>query len=457
MKEMYAFALIGMLLTISGAAGCSSSKTESDDIINLTIWHVYGGQTDSPLNNLIDEFNRTVGKEEGIQVEVTMVSNTNTIQKDVLAAANGDPGAAELPDIFTSYPKTVLAMPDDSVLVDYRDYLTEEELSAFIPAFLEDGQINGRQVILPVARSTEIMFVNKTIFDRFAAETGASLESLRTWEGLFRTACQYAEWTDAQTPDVENDPKSFFVHDYHFNYFQVGVESLGSPFFDGDGIDFGHTFRKVWEPYAEAALCGGVWLGSGYATDPLRTGDTVVSVASSASVLYYSDIVTYPDNTSENIEMIALPCPVFEDGENLVMQRGAGMCVVKSTPEREQAALTFLKWLTEPECNARFVTQVGYMPVTQESFDNYLSEAVKSLTDPKYISLYDAYQKTYEKYHFYNAPQLETYLSLESRFEEDVRLCLQNLREEYLTREAGSTLESLTEKGVMEFRDFFSR
>lgn len=33
--------------------------------------------------------------------------------------------------------------------------------------------------------------------------------------------------------DVEGDGKSMFVHDYHFNYFQVGVESLGTDFLMG--------------------------------------------------------------------------------------------------------------------------------------------------------------------------------------------------------------------------------
>ena len=43
-------------------------------------------------------------------------------------------------------------------------------------------------------------------------------------------------------------------------------------------------------------------------------------MASSASVLYYSDTVTYPDNTSEQVEIASMPYPVFEGGEKLVMQ-----------------------------------------------------------------------------------------------------------------------------------------
>ena len=106
--------------------GCGQKKTK--DPITVTLWHVYGGQTESPLNDLIDQFNETIGKEENIWVQVGSVTNTNTIHENVLASAFGDPGASELPDMFVSYPKTVLAMPDDTVLVDYCDYFTKEEL-----------------------------------------------------------------------------------------------------------------------------------------------------------------------------------------------------------------------------------------------------------------------------------------------------------------------------------------
>lgn len=66
--------------------------------------------------------------------------------------------------MFVAYPKTVLAMPDDGVLVDYRDYFSEEELSAFVPTFIEEGMVNNRLTVFPVAKSTEVMYINKTLF-----------------------------------------------------------------------------------------------------------------------------------------------------------------------------------------------------------------------------------------------------------------------------------------------------
>lgn len=448
--------IIFLIAVLLFCTGCSNTVTKEEVPTTITVWHVYGGQTDSPLNDLIDQFNQTVGKQKQINVQVTSVSNTNTIHELVLAAANEEPGAPELPDLFISYPKTVLALPDDSILVDYKDYFSEEELSDFIPAFIEEGTIDDHLVIFPVAKSTEIMFINQTIFDRFSQETGISMEDLDTWEGLYKAAETYAEWSDAQTPDIPGDAKAMFVHDYYFNYFQVGVESLDEDFFQGDKLAFGPVFQTVWEPLAQAAFKGGVWLKGGYATESIRTGESIVSVASSASILYYSDVVTYSDNTSEDITIVSRPCPVFENGEKLVMQRGAGFCTVRSTPEREQAAVTFLKWLTEPEHNVEFVTRTGYMPVTRSAFENELPKAIEELESAKYVSLYQAYLDTQRNYEFYVPPQLQSYLSLETTLEDNVRAQFALGRQDYLNGGEAKLAQISTER-LKTFQEIMER
>ena len=57
---------------------CTLNRKE---IITVTMWHVYGGQTGPHLNDMIDIFNQTVGKEEGGYAEARMVSDTNSIRK----------------------------------------------------------------------------------------------------------------------------------------------------------------------------------------------------------------------------------------------------------------------------------------------------------------------------------------------------------------------------------------
>ena len=250
-----------MVAAILVLGGCQGGKAKEP--VTITVWHVYGGQTDSPLNTLIDDFNESVGKEEGIRLQVSGVSNTNNIHDAVLRAANKEPGAVELPDLFIAYPKTVLAMPDKNILVDYHDYFTQEELQEYVPDFINEGEIEDRLVVFPTAKSTEIMFVDKTLFDRFSEATGAKLEDLQTWQSLFKLAEQYNKWSGGKT---------FFVHDYWFNYFQVGVASMGRNFFDGEDIDYGEGFQRAYDTLADAAVKGALWMQDGYATEPLRTG-----------------------------------------------------------------------------------------------------------------------------------------------------------------------------------------
>ena len=100
--------------------------------------------------------------------------------------------------------------------------------------------------------------------------------------------------------------------------------------------------------------------------------------------------------------------------------------------EREAAAATFLKWLTEPENNVRFVTSVGYMPVTEAAFE-LLPDALAQLTNPKYRSLYEAFVQTQADYEFYTPPQFADYLTLEQTFEAAARSEMAAAREAGLT------------------------
>lgn len=417
-KKLISFGVV-LCLILASFTGCGASK--STQTTTITIWHVYGEQSDSPLNDMITEFNNTVGIQKGIAVKAMKVSDTNTIHEAVLKSDEGGPGTEQLPDIFVAYPKTVMAMKNNNELVDFKDYLTEEEIGAFSEDFINEGMIDGRLLILPVAKSTELLFLNKTLFDRFAEKSGASLDDLSTWDGLLNTAREYTKQTG----------KSFLAHDYFFNYFQLGMASRGNSIFTDNGLNLDKEFDEVWNPMAEAAVEGSIWLGSGYASEALRTGDAIASIASSAGILYYSDTVTYEDNTTEDMELIALPCPTYSSGEKLAMNRGAGLCLMKSDEKREEAAMTFLKWITAPENNVKFVTQAGYMPVTDDAFENYLPDAIGSLQSPRYKSLYNAFIEMQKDYRFYTPPQYSFYLDKETWFEKNVRQILSEESSKY--------------------------
>ena len=61
------FALIvAVSFLLSLLTGCTPNDIpSSQNPVTLSMWHVYGSQTQSPLNTAIEEFNNTVGKENG--------------------------------------------------------------------------------------------------------------------------------------------------------------------------------------------------------------------------------------------------------------------------------------------------------------------------------------------------------------------------------------------------------
>ena len=99
MKKILAF-LLSLTLLMTIFSGCARERALSpSDPVTLTMWHVYGSQTISPLNTLIDEFNRSLGNEYGITVDVVSVTSSSAIDKALSASANNEPGAEKMPPL----------------------------------------------------------------------------------------------------------------------------------------------------------------------------------------------------------------------------------------------------------------------------------------------------------------------------------------------------------------------
>ena len=178
MKKTTAF-LITLALFMSCLCGCAGqTKPSVETPVTLTMWHVYGSQTKSPLNTMIDEFNNTVGKENGIVINVVSITSSSEIDQALSAAASNRPGAEELPDLFTAYPRVAEIIGTDRLLA-WDDYFSGSELSAFTAEFLAEGYFDGKLLMLPVAKSSEALYLNKTLFDEFSDEQEIALEEDR--------------------------------------------------------------------------------------------------------------------------------------------------------------------------------------------------------------------------------------------------------------------------------------
>lgn len=373
MRCLAAFAAAAALvLGLVGCGGAQSTAQGNTEPVILSVWTYYNGDQLESFNKLVDTFNDTVGKEKNITVESYSQGSVNDLETQVMAAAQGKVGASAMPNIFMAYADTAYAMDQMGELADLAPYFTDEERAAYVDSYLTEGDFDdsGSIKIFPVAKSTELLFLNDTDWKLFAAATGARYSDLET---LVKTAEAYYNWTDAQT-DTPNDGKALFGRDAMANYMLIGAKELGETIFDvKDGkMTMGlseDVARKLWDNYYVPYIKGWAAASGHFRSDDIKIGSILAYIGSNSSATYFPTQVMLSDTESHDIELKVLPTPHFEGCEKVSVQQGAGMAVAKTTDAEVEASVVFLKWFTQPENNIAFAVGSGYLPVTHAAND----------------------------------------------------------------------------------------
>ena len=262
--------------------------------MSLTVWHYYNGSQQAAFNALVEEFNDTVGREKGIYVQSYSQGSVPDLETAVRDSINGKVGADEMPDMFSSYADTAYEVEQAGALANLSEYLDEEELAQYVDSYIQEGCIasDGTLRIFPMAKSTEITMLNKTDWEPFAAATGASLEDLKTMEGITATAQAYYEWTDSQTPDVPGDGRAFYGRDAVANYFIIGMQQLGVEIFQVENGQMTlnvpkEELRRLWENYYVPMVKGYFGAYGSFRSDDVKTGDLLAYTGSTSSAMYF--------------------------------------------------------------------------------------------------------------------------------------------------------------------------
>lgn len=378
MKNYIRYIVAGLAACLC-LGGCSTDKKQEsvkldpDHPVTVTIWHYYNGTQLEALNELIQEFNETEGKKQGIVVEGISQGNVSSLQKAVLDAAEHKAGTGSMPSIFAAYADTAYEVDQLGYAADLSSYFTEEELAEYVDEYIEEGKFseNGELKIFPTAKSTEVFVMNKTDWEKFAEATGAEMEQLQTIEGVTKTAEEYYRWTDSLTEEP-GDGKAFYGRDAMANYMIIGAKQLGVEIFSvSDGkvtLNFDkEVVRKLWDNYYIPFVKGYFAASGGFRSDDVKTGNILAFVGSSSGAMFFPEEVVPDDDSAYPIELEVLEVPKFKDAEPYVVQQGAGMVVAEKSEKEKYASVQFLKWFTEDKSNIEFALSSGYLPVKKEA------------------------------------------------------------------------------------------
>ena len=351
-------------LAACSAIDVSRLGNQTPDPVTITVWTYYNGPQLAAFNSLIETFNRTEGAEKNIVVESFNHGSVEELQEKVTESVYGKVGADPIPNIFSAYADTAFQTDTMGLLADIAPYLTPGEQARYIDIYLEEGAFReGELKIFPIAKSTELLLLNKTDWEPFAAETGFSFDSLKTMEGVVEAAEAYYEWSGG---------KAFFGRDAFANYMLIGAMQSGCEIFSVTNgkaqIRFDRAvMRKLWDHYYVPFVKGHFAASGRFRSDDVKTGNILAYVGSSSGATYFPSEVTTADDETHAIELAVLPAPQFAGGKHYAVQQGAGMVVVDTSPEEVEASVCFLKWFTEPERNISFSLGSCYMPVMKEA------------------------------------------------------------------------------------------
>ena len=135
LKKMGGAVLAGALLLALGA-GCSGKKEpvslDPQNPVTINIWHYYNGAQKTAFDQLIAEFNESVGREKGVVVEGVNQGSVSKLTEAIIDSAQNKVGTDPVPNIFAAYADTAYQIDSMGLVTDLSQYLTQAELDAAI-------------------------------------------------------------------------------------------------------------------------------------------------------------------------------------------------------------------------------------------------------------------------------------------------------------------------------------
>ena len=134
-KGLALLLLCAMVLLTGCGAQSDRPQLDPSNPVSLTVWHYYNGAQQAAFDELVAEFNATVGKEKGIYVEGYSQGSVSDLEKAVSDAMAGVVGSQRLPDLFSTYADTAYAVQRQGKLTDLTRYFTKEELDQYVTPY----------------------------------------------------------------------------------------------------------------------------------------------------------------------------------------------------------------------------------------------------------------------------------------------------------------------------------
>ena len=347
--------ILPLALALSLMVGCSGKKqssistdeeivTEIKNPVEITFWHAMNGSQEKVLQNLVDNF-----KKENPNITVTLQNQSSyqDLQQKITATAASP---KDLPTITQSYTDWLLNEIDENLVLNLKPYIENETLKFdnyddIVKGFREASTIDGKIYGIPFNKSTEVLWYNKTLFEKLSLTVPTTYEEFA---------------------NVAKEIKS------KQNIVAGGFDSLSnyySTYLKNEGV----TFDSKLDPTSEQSLKAvnyyldgikdGYFKMAGtdkYLSSPFGNETIAMYVGSNAGETFIKESV------NGKFDIGVAPYPAKD-----VMQQGTDLFIFNSaTSEQKTAAYEFLKFLTRKDNQITWGKETGYIPVRESAINS---------------------------------------------------------------------------------------
>jgi multiple sugar transport system substrate-binding protein/sn-glycerol 3-phosphate transport system substrate-binding protein len=322
--------------------------------VTVQFWHVYTDAPGEALQALVDEFNDT--NPYGITVNALDQGRYSDVEDKVNAGIQ----SGDLPDVVMAYTNALADWYSVGFIADLVPYIDDpeyglnvEELADLYPHLKEAGSTpDGAWIAYPMTQSANVLVLNYT----WAEELGFA-ELPATSAELKDLVCAAAAENTEKGGDFAGTGGMVFFPNatnwlhwlYAFGGNELNDARDAYDFTSQEAID---TTMFILDLKNE----GCVWQTESYPNPEQAQRKAIITMSSTAGAPYYA--AAFADESNADVwGWMAAPGP---DGTLAVNAFQQMLGVIPSTQQREMASWLFIKWLTSPEIQARWIPASGY-------------------------------------------------------------------------------------------------
>jgi sn-glycerol 3-phosphate transport system substrate-binding protein len=347
----------------------------------ISLRYYYPVGASGPLNQLmtamVGDFN---AGHPGIRVEPVFAGNyVETMAKAMTAVQGGAPpdvAVLDTPELFSLLDRNAIIPLDEFIAQAGKGWLED-----FYQALLLNARANGHVYSIPWQRSTPIFYYNKDLFAKAGLDPN---HAPKDWTELIQYAQRLTirdsggnvtQW-GVEAPVVDTSPWVF----------QGFLIEAGAKYFDPNG-----KWVKFNSPEAVQALQFILDLQNKHKVHPAGPSSPAFWGQVPQDFIQQKAAMIY--STTGNMTFIRTNAKFgwnaafMPAGKQYGAPTGGGSFYIfdKVPRERQMAAWTFIRWMTEPQQAARWSIGTGYVPIRKTelsalAFKTYMQQVPQALT-----------------------------------------------------------------------------